>query len=295
MCIRDSPEQSRYGLKTQDKGYNWVMNQDRFDLVKNPNEVNRHGYITEIDPSKPQSMPRKHTAMGRLKHENCEVTISKNGQVVAYMGDDERGEHLYKFVSNGKYKKGASSNYDLLSEGELFVAVFNDNGSGKWINLKESGMSEPEIAIFTRLAATKVGATTMDRPEWVAVNPKKVEAYCALTNNKNRGVKDNQPINAANPRENNPYGQIVRWTPSNSDHASEDFKWDLFVMAGNPETAEGLYKGSENITKDNMFNSPDGIAFDSKGNLWIQTDGKYSNSGKSVSYTHLTLPTILRV
>ena len=274
------PEQSRYGLKTQDKGYNWVMNQDRFDLVKNPNEVNRHGYITEIDPSKPQSMPRKHTAMGRLKHENCEVSISKNGQVVAYMGDDERGEHLYKFVSNGKYKKGASSNYDLLSEGELFVAVFNDNGTGKWINLKESGMSEPEIAIFTRLAATKVGATTMDRPEWVAVNPKKVEAYCALTNNKNRGVKDNQPINAVNPRENNPYGQIVRWTPSNSDHASEDFKWDLFVMAGNPETAEGLYKGTENINKENMFNSPDGIAFDSKGNLWIQTDGKYSNSGK---------------
>ena len=141
-------------------------------------------------------------------------------------------------------------------------------------------MSEPEIAIFTRLAATKVGATTMDRPEWVAVNPKKVEAYCALTNNKNRGVKDNQPINAVNPRENNPYGQIVRWTPSNSDHASGDFKWDLFVMAGNPETAEGLYKGSENINKNNMFNSPDGIAFDSKGNLWIQTDGKYSNSGK---------------
>ena len=274
------PEQARYGLKTKDKGYNWVMNQDRFDLVKNPNEVNRHGYITEIDPSKPQSMPRKHTAMGRFKHENCEVSISKNGQVVAYMGDDERGEHLYKFVSKGKYKKGASSNYDLLTEGELFVAVFNDDGTGKWINLKESGMSEPEIAIFTRLAATKVGATTMDRPEWVAVNPKKVEAYCALTNNKNRGVKDNQPINAVNPRENNPYGQIVRWTPSNSDHASVDFKWDLFVMAGNPETAEGLYKGSENINKDNMFNSPDGIAFDSKGNLWIQTAGKYSNSGK---------------
>ncbi len=274
-----SSDLKRYGVKTKDKGYNWVMNQDRFDVVKNPNEINRHGYITEIDPSKPQSMPRKHTAMGRFKHENCEVVVSKNGQVVAYMGDDERGEHLYKFVSKGKYKKGAASNYDLLTEGDLFVAIFNENGTGRWVNLKESGMSDSDISIFTRMAATQVGATTMDRPEWVAANPNKVEAYCALTNNKNRGVKPNQPINAVNPRAKNPYGQIVRWTPDNNEHAAQGFKWDLFAMAGNPVVGEGLMKGSDNITKDNMFNSPDGIAFDSKGNLWIQTDGKYTNQG----------------
>ncbi len=274
-----SSDLKRYGVKTKDKGYNWVMNQDRFDVVKNPNEINRHGYITEIDPSKPQSMPRKHTAMGRFKHENCEVVVSKNGQVVAYMGDDERGEHLYKFVSKGKYKKGAPSNYDLLTEGDLFVAIFNENGTGRWVNLKESGMSDSDISIFTRMAATQVGATTMDRPEWVAANPNKVEAYCALTNNKNRGVKPNQPVNAVNPRVKNPYGQIVRWTPDNNEHAAQGFKWDLFAMAGNPVVGEGLMKGSDNITKDNMFNSPDGIAFDSKGNLWIQTDGKYTNQG----------------
>ncbi len=274
-----SSDLKRYGVKTKDKGYNWVMNQDRFDVVKNPNEINRHGYITEIDPSKPQSMPRKHTAMGRFKHENCEVVVSKNGQVVAYMGDDERGEHLYKFVSKGKYKKGAPSNYDLLTEGDLFVAIFNENGTGRWVNLKESGMSDSDISIFTRMAATQVGATTMDRPEWVAANPNKVEAYCALTNNKNRGVKANQPVNAVNPRVKNPYGQIVRWTPDNNEHAAQGFKWDLFAMAGNPVVGEGLMKGSDNITKDNMFNSPDGIAFDSKGNLWIQTDGKYTNQG----------------
>jgi secreted PhoX family phosphatase len=140
-------------------------------------------------------------------------------------------------------------------------------------------MSDSDISIFTRMAATQVGATTMDRPEWVAANPNKVEAYCALTNNKNRGVKPNQPVNAVNPRVENPYGQIVRWTPDNNEHAADGFKWDLFAMAGNPVVGEGLMKGSENITKDNMFNSPDGIAFDSKGNLWIQTDGKYTNQG----------------
>ena len=273
-----SAEHKRYGVKTKDWGYNWVRNQERFDVNLNPNEPHRAGYIVEIDPAKPQSTPRKHTAMGRMKHENCEVVVAKNGQVVAYMGDDERGEFLYKFVSHGKFVEGSSTNQDLLSSGELFVAVFKDTGRGEWVNLKDSGMNPAERSVFSRIAASKVGATTMDRPEWVACNPHKVEAYCALTNNKNRGKEGkNQPVNAVNPRAGNKYGQIVRWTPDGQDHTATGFKWDLFVMAGNPVVGSGLNKGSNNITPDNMFNSPDGIAFDSMGNLWIQTDGKYSN------------------
>ena len=272
-----SEEHKRYGIKSKDWGYNWVRNQERFDVNKHPNEPHRAGYIVEIDPSRPQSVPRKHTAMGRFKHENVEVVIAKDGRVVAYMGDDERGEFLYKFVSKGKFVEGSPNNYDLLTEGELFVAVFSDNGSGKWVNLNESGMDNAEISVFTRLAGSKVGATTMDRPEWVAVNPHKVEAYCALTNNKHRGNKKSQPVNAVNPRQGNKYGQIVRWTPEGKDHASAKFNWDLFVVAGNPTVHSDSNAGSKNITSKNMFNSPDGIAFDSMGNLWIQTDGNYSN------------------
>ena len=138
-------------------------------------------------------------------------------------------------------------------------------------------MSADETMVFARLAASKVGATSMDRPEWVAAHPKKAEAYVALTNNSRRGT-EGQAVNAANPREKNVYGQIVRWIPEGGDHAANTFKWDFYVMAGNPTIHSDVYAGSSNITPDNMFNSPDGIKFDSEGNLWIQTDGNYSNA-----------------
>ena len=144
--------------------------------------------------------------------------------------------------------------------------------------------SQAEVCIHTRQAASAVGATTMDRPEWVAANPNKAEAYCCLTNNKNRGVKPNAggdptPVGGPNPRETNKYGQIVRWVPDGSDHAADTFAWDLYVVAGNPTVHADARAGSANVNADNMFNSPDGLAFDSQGRLWIQTDGKYSNGG----------------
>ena len=134
--------------------------------------------------------------------------------------------------------------------------------------------------IFARRAATQVGATTMDRPEWVAVHPDKKHVFCTLTNNKNRGVKEGQDVEGPNPRAENHYGQIVRWAPTNHNHTSATFKWDLYLIAGNPTVhKDNLYAGSNNINKDNMFNSPDGIGFDKAGRLWIQTDGNYSNEG----------------
>ena len=143
--------------------------------------------------------------------------------------------------------------------------------------------SKAEICIHTRQAASAVGATTMDRPEWVAANPLKAEVCCSLTNNKNRGVKpnaggDDTAVNGPNPREKNHYGQIVRWMPAGGDHSADGFEWDLFVMAGNPTVHGDAYAGSKNVTADNMFNSPDGLKFDSQGGLWIETDGNYSNA-----------------
>lgn len=262
------------------------MADERFDLSKHPNEPNRVGYIVEIDPLDPRSTPKKRTALGRFKHENAEVVIADNGHIVVYLGDDERGEFLYRFVSKKKYSpKG--NNKDLLEEGTLYVAKFDNNGKGKWLALtpETTGMkSLAEVCIHTRQAASAVGATTMDRPEWVAAHPKKAEAYCCLTNNKNRGKKPNAggdatPVGGPNPRKGNKYGQIVRWQAANGDHTADNFTWDLFVIAGNPSVNAGLRAGSPNITPNNMFNSPDGIAFDNRGTLWIQTDGKYSNTG----------------
>ena len=288
-------DDKRYGIKAEQSDYQWHNFDDRFDVAKNPNEPNRFGWVVEIDPNDPTSTPLKRTALGRFKHENAALVVNDDGHVVVYLGDDERGEHLYKFVSKNKYQEGNNSaNRDLLEEGTLYVAKFamkDDKleGDGQWLELtygkngltKDNGFnSQAEVMIFARRAATQVGATTMDRPEWVAVHPDKKHVFCTLTNNKYRGVREGQEVDGVNPRAENHYGQIVRWEPTKGNHVSDTFRWDLYLIAGNPTVHKGnLYAGSENINKDNMFNSPDGIGFDKAGRLWIQTDGNYSNKG----------------
>ncbi len=280
-----SAELSRYGVGNKDWGYAWAMADERFDISKHPNEPNRAGYVVEIDPFDPASTPKKRTALGRFKHENAELVVAPDGRVVVYLGDDERGEFLYRFVSDGRYSVGGD-NRDLLESGTLFVAKFDDDGRGRWIALtpEATGMnSQAEICIHTRQAASAVGATTMDRPEWVVSNPRKAEVYCALTNNKNRGRKPNKggdptPVGGPNPRKQNLYGQIVRWMPDQGDHAAAGFDWDLFVMCGNPTVHKDANAGSKNVTPENMFNSPDGLGFDTTGLLYIQTDGNYSDA-----------------
>ncbi|WP_149142186.1 PhoX family protein [Gemmobacter caeruleus] len=275
---------ARYGIEAESV-YGYEQFDPRFDLAKNVNEPNRFGYVVEIDPANPESTPVKRTALGRFKHENAAVTLARDGRVVVYLGDDERGEFLYKFVSTDSYEAGGDT-ATLLDKGQLHVAKFAEDGTGSWMALtpEATGMTAAEICIHTRQAASKLGATTMDRPEWVAVNPRAIEAYCALTNNKNRGKKpnaggDETPVGGPNPRAENHYGQIVRWYPADEDHGADSFKWDLFVMAGNPEAHQDAYAGSSNINAGNMFNSPDGMMFDSNGMLWIQTDGEDSNEG----------------
>ena len=205
------------------------------------------------------------------------------------MGDDQANDYVYKFVADGKYVAGdIRNNANLLDSGKLYVAKFNDGaatgdfmGTGEWILLDKAAnaalagfANQAEVLVNTRLAADAVGATKMDRPEWVAVHPKTGEVYVTMTNNSGRTVTDD-----ANPRASNRFGQIVRWREAADDPAATSFEWDLFVLAGNPTVHSDLRAGSSNVTADNMFNSPDGLGFDKDGRLWIQTDGNYSNSG----------------
>lgn len=275
----------RYGINAEGWGYDYHKWDPRFDTAINPHEPHRVGWVVEIDPTDPQSTPVKHTGLGRFKHENAEVVLARDGRVVVYMGDDERGEFLYKFVSNSRYTPGGPTE-GLLDDGVLHVARFNDDQTGEWLPLtpQTTGMTAPEMLIFARAAGSAVGATTMDRPEWVAVNPDAVEVYCSLTNNRDRGVRSNAggdptPVNAPNPREINNYGQIVRWRPHGEDHGARTFDWDLYVLCGNPSAHSDAYAGSPNVTSGNMFNAPDGLAFDRQGRVWIQTDGDDSNAG----------------
>ena len=285
----------RYGIDTEvgPGRYNYHGFDPRFDVSKEPNEPHRFGYVVEIDPSDPTSTPVKRTALGRFKHENAASVVAPDGRVVVYLGDDERGEFLYRWRSRDVYVPGGDTS-TLLTEGELAVARFDDDMTGEWVALtpEATGMDAAEVAIFTRMAASKVGATTMDRPEWVAVNPVASEGYCCLTNNSRRGTLaddgsvrtnaggDPMTVNAVNPRETNRYGQIVRWRPDGADHAADGFAWDLYVMAGNPTVhADGPYAGSANINAGNLFNSPDGMQIDTTGLIWIQTDGDDDDEG----------------
>ena len=291
--VAESAAFKRYGISAKGAGINWHPFDERFDLAKNPNEPNRFGWVVEIDPMDPTSTPIKRTALGRVKHENAEVVVNADGHVVVYMGDDEKGEHIYKFVSAKKFDaKNPKANRDLLDEGTLYVARFaavdgKAEGAGEWLELThgkhgltaEAGFKDQaDVLVHTRLAATVVGATTMDRPEWIAAHPTQAQVYVTLTNNSDRGVKPNQSVNGPNPRAKNVYGQIVRWTPKGNDHTAHTFTWDIFALAGNPALHKDAYAGSANITPENMFNSPDGLAFDRDGRLWIQTDGDYSNA-----------------
>ncbi|EAL0657631.1 PhoX family phosphatase [Campylobacter jejuni] len=275
----------RYGFNKTSL-YGWEKFDERFDLAKNIDEANRFGWIVEINPFDAKSTPVKRTSLGRFKHENAEIIVEKDGSVIVYMGDDEMNEFIYKFVSKHKYKKGADTS-KILDEGTLYVGQFNGKvgdfkGQGKWIaleygknslNEKNGFKSQAQVLINTRLAASIVGATPMDRCEWIASHKQSgsKEVFATLTNNKNR-----QEPNAANPRTKNVYGQILKWMPKNS-HKDDDFTWEIFALTGNPDNQQGLYKGSNNITSENKFNSPDGLKFDRDGRLWIQTDGSYSN------------------
>ena len=270
-------EQKRYGISARTAGYRWHEHDERFDAERHPNEANRFGWVVEIDPMRPDAMPIKRTALGRIKHEGAFVTLARDQRVVVYMGDDERFEYIYKFVSSRPYVKGQST-ANLLDEGTLHVARFDEDGRGRWLALThgQSGLTaangfadQAEVLIKTRQAADALKATRMDRPEWIAVHPQTGEVYCALTNNAKRGSSEVPGLNAANPRASNLFGHILRWREGGGDAAAETLSWDVFVECGNPELNETNLKGN---IKGDLFASPDGLWFDRGGRLWIQTD-----------------------
>ena len=280
----------RYGIRS--KGYyGWEQHHDRFDVKKEPHEPNHFGWIVEFDPFNPNSTPKKHTSMGRFRHENCAHMIGDNNNIAFYSGDDSRYEYIYKFIPSNAYKPNdQQANRNLLESGSLYVAKFNDDGSGEWIALehgrngltKENDFADQaEVLVKTRLAAKHVQATPMDRPEWIAVNSETKRIYCTLTNNTKR-----EETTAVCPRDHNEHGHIISWQEQNNDPASMFFNWDIFLLAGDPSSEEENLKG--NINGD-IFSSPDGLFIDPRGAVWIQSDvsgyaqntKKYKNFGNN--------------
>ncbi|HEY9564525.1 MAG TPA: PhoX family phosphatase, partial [Nocardioides sp.] len=279
---------ARYGITSAGRG--WERVDRRFKVAEEPNEVNRFGWVVEVDPDDPNSTPVKHTAMGRFKHEGANVRLADDGRAVAYMGDDERFDYIYKFVSKRRHRPGnRRHNMKLLSEGDLYVAKFNGDGAadgdydgtGEWLPLVVDGRSHvpgwpvADVLIWTRQAADLVGPTKMDRPEDVEPNPVNGRVYAAMTNNTSRkpGQQDE-----ANPRTPNKHGHVLELTERRNDAAAVNFTWKIVLLAGDPGDPSTFFNGYDK-SEVSPISCPDNVAFDKQGNLWISTDGQPGTLG----------------
>jgi secreted PhoX family phosphatase len=269
----------RYGVPGGASGRRWEAFHDRFDCAKEPNEPNRFGWIVEIDPYDPNFVPKKRTALGRTKHEAGTCAIAPGGQVAVYSGDDERFDYLYKFVTANRYSAtDRAANLNLLDEGTLHVARFDANGTGVWMPLvfgqgpltaANGWRNQADVLIRCRQAGDALGATRMDRPEDVEVNPVTGKVYMALTNNTNRTAAQ---VDRANPRASNRNGHVIEIVESGNDHAATTFRWEIFMLCGLP-TSEDTYFAGFDKSQVSAISCPDNVVFDSRGNLWIGTDG----------------------
>lgn len=290
--------------------YNWDIADARFDLAATPTEPFRFGWIVEIDPRDPASTPIKRTALGRFAHESASPVIAHDGRVAVYMGDDDKFEYVYKFISNGRFDRGnRAANRHLLEQGTLHAARFDASGKGRWmplvfdpkgpLNAAAGFRDQADVLIKARMAAYLLGATPMDRPEDVEANPVTGRIYVACTRNESRSVSpgtvtyggreiDSGP-NAANPRGANAFGHIIEIREAGDEHTAREFSWEVFLLAGDPaggrlitdlsqvKTQSAYYAGYGNAAELSPIGSPDNIGFDNAGNLWMVTDGRQPN------------------
>ncbi|WP_418315752.1 PhoX family protein [Piscinibacter sakaiensis] len=277
------------------------------------NELNGMGYIVEIDPYDPTAPIFKRSALGRFAHESAAFGIPAVGRPLAvYMGDDSRGEYIYKFVSTANWDAAdanpaarIATGSKYLDSGKLYVAKFNADGSGSWIELTITNPTiaayasyrftdQADVLVNARLAADAVGATKMDRPEWCAVHPSTGEVYFTLTNNSNRKlepVASQQGLDAANPRAysdsfnggapgapGNVNGHVIRIAESGGTAAATSFAWDVYLFGAQAD-ADASSINLSALTADQDFSSPDGLWFSANtGICWLQTDdGAYTD------------------
>jgi secreted PhoX family phosphatase len=276
---REAGNYKRLGVP--EGSYQWASFHERFDVSKEPNEPNRFGWMVEVDVNDPTSTPRKRTALGRFKHEGAESIVAKDGRVVFYLGDDERFDYAYKFVTAGKFNPDdRAANMELLDDGTLYVAKFGEDGSMEWLPIvhgqgpltAENGFAgQADVLIETRRAGDLLGATKMDRPEDIGPNAVNGKVYVMLTNNTKRKAEQ---VDAANPRAENAFGHIIEIAEDGGDFTATKGKWEILLKCGDPSVAAVGATFSTSTTANGWFGMPDNCAIDSAGRLWVATDGQ---------------------
>ncbi len=273
---------ARIGIKGKSR-YGWSRFHDRFDVEKEPFEPNRFGWVVEIDPYDPTFTPVKRTALGRFKHEAATTTLLPDGRVVVYSGDDEVFEYLYRFVTKGRYDpRNRLANMGLLDEGTLAVARFDKDGSLTWLPLvwgagpltPANGFGDQgDVLIDARRAADLLGATPLDRPEDVEVNPANGRVYVMLTNNTKRKPEQ---VGGPSPRADNRHGHVVELSPPGAGkgrrarHDADRFRWEILFLAGRREDGATTHPASDRFGA--WLSAPDNCTFDNRGRLWISSD-----------------------
>ncbi len=292
--------------------HGWENLHARFRLEREPHEALRYGWMVEIDPREPGAPGRKRTALGRCMHESAACTTTRDDRAAVYLGDDDVFEYVYKYVSRGRIEPArGAANGDLLDDGVLLVARFDADGTGEWLPLVHgegpltavNGFADAgEVAIKARLAADRVGATPMDRPEDIAIHAPSGRVYVALTKNDERtaearrgrliGREVEQGVDAANPRPANTRGHIVEIVEDDDDAGARRFRWNLFLLPGDPAAADARFLSSPADLRPGRLASadtyyagyagpgqpapmacPDNLGFDPAGHLWMVTDG----------------------
>jgi hypothetical protein len=276
------------------------------------NAANTMGWVVEVDPYDPDAKPRKRTALGRCGHEGAMPgKVIPGKPLVYYMGDDARGEYIYKYVSTRKWHPSDAVRNNLemgdkyLNDGKLYVARFNADGTGVWIELSIANPAiagyagyafadQVDVLINCRIAADAVGATPMDRPEWTGVHPATGDVYVTLTNNTDRGKTGTtgggkpRGLDAANPRyydedgtKGNVNGHVIRMREDRREADATTFEWDVYLFGAESDKFGDSNINVSSLTDDNDFSSPDGLWFSQviPGLMWLQTDdGAYTDT-----------------